>query len=97
MASGNTTARGYGNNHQTLRRRWAPVVAAGGVICAKAAEGKCLHDDPVIDPTGPWDLGHNDDRTGYTGPEHVVCNRAAGGSRGAAVVSAARSMTVREW
>jgi hypothetical protein len=65
-----TTARGYGTAHQKLRARLAPIVAAGGVRCAR-----CGH--PII-PGTPWDLGHADhDRTVYTGPEHRRCNRGA--------------------
>lgn len=93
-----TVGRGYGAKHQALRRRWAPIVAAGGVICAKVAEGKCLRaDDQHIQPGEPWDLGHTDDRSAYTGPEHVECNRAAGGRHGAEATNSARSMTIREW
>jgi hypothetical protein len=69
-----TTARGYGWRHQKLRARLAPVVAAGGVMCAAPV---CLMPSREIIPGTPWDLGHSDhDRSVYTGPEHRRCNRA---------------------
>jgi hypothetical protein len=70
-----TTARGYGAQHQALRRQWAPIVAEGGVIC-----WRCGH---LIAPGQAWDLGHDDnDRTTYRGPEHRGPNRAAGARKG---------------
>jgi hypothetical protein len=67
-----TTARGYGTAHQKLRARLAPIVAAGGYICARCGL--------LIPPGAPWDLGHADyDRSRYTGPEHRHCNRATAG------------------
>jgi hypothetical protein len=71
-----TTARGYGHRHQQLRKRWAPIVAAGGVLCARCGQ-------PIL-PGELWDLGHDDvDRRVYTGPEHRArCNRSAGGQEG---------------
>lgn len=89
-----TTARGYGATHQAERAKWVPVVAKGGVMCARQGP-KCI--GRPIQPGQPWDLGHTDDRTGYTGPECVPCNRGAGGANGAAVVHQKRAMTVREW
>jgi hypothetical protein len=63
-----TTLRGYGMAHQALRKRWAPLVAAGMVECARC--GKPIKTDEA------WDLGHDDvDRSRYTGPEHRKCNR----------------------
>lgn len=69
---GTTTQRGYGHQHQTLRKQWAPKVATGTVPCARCGE--------PINPGEPWDLGHADDRTKYNGPEHAYrCNRSAAG------------------
>src|SRR5262245_50201316 len=67
-----TWQRGYGQAHQDLRRRLAPLVAAGLAECARCGER--------IDPADEWDLGHVDgDRTRYAGPEHAACNRATTG------------------
>ncbi|MFF3867365.1 hypothetical protein [Micromonospora sp. NPDC001898] len=82
MAKANTTARGYGHAHQKLREQWRPKVDAGLVDCAKC--------DQPINPGDPWDLGHTDDRTAYTGPECQHCNRSAGGRNGAAVTNGKR-------
>lgn len=90
-----TTARGYGARHQNERARWRPIVDAGFADCARCGER--------LEPGRPWDLGHNDDRTGWTGPEHVACNRKAGGRNGAMVTNARRGgknagkQTSREW
>lgn len=63
-----TSARGYGARHQRVRRQvFAPIVAAGGAVCARCGE--------KIEPGESWDLGHSDDRSRYTGPEHPGCNR----------------------
>lgn len=72
--AGSTTARGYGAAHKAERKRLEPIVARGGVTCAKCGQ--------LIEPGEPWDLGHTDDRTGWTGPEHRDCNRADGARRG---------------
>jgi hypothetical protein len=66
-------ARGYGTRHRLIRSTLADVVNAGRVRCARCGE-------PIL--VGQrWDLGHTDDRQGYTGPEHASCNRADGGRR----------------
>lgn len=84
--------RGYTAAHDRERARWAPKVDAGLVDCARCAQ--------LIEPGRPWDLGHTDDRTGWSGPEHAACNRKAGGRNGARVTNAMRRVgvrTSREW
>jgi hypothetical protein len=89
-----TTARGYGAQHQALRRAWAPQVARGTVSCTRCGL--------TIEPTEAWDLGHDDhDRSKYTGPEHAACNRRAAGLKGARIPGAFYrsdgALASREW
>ena|SRR6185312_5127846 len=66
-----TSSRGYGYEHQKLRRAWAKRVATGSVACARCGE--------TILPDERWHLGHDDgDRNAYRGPEHARCNVVAG-------------------
>ncbi len=89
MSMPTTTSRGYGAAHQAERRRWEPTVKSGQATCYRCGE--------PIDPDGPWDLGHNDDRTAWTGPEHQRCNRGAGARNATAVRMERNKMTVRDW
>jgi hypothetical protein len=89
--SGSTTARGYGGRHQAERKRWAPLVAAGDVACARCGL--------PIAPGMAWDLGHTEDRNGWTGPEHMACNRIAGARKGTLRAEAKRRLRkrLRRW
>lgn len=84
-----TSARGYGSTHQRERAKWEPIVKRGDVKCARCQE--------VIKPDQAWDLGHNDDRTGYNGPECVPCNRGAGARNATAVRMQRQQTTTRDW
>jgi hypothetical protein len=68
-----TADRGYGGEHQRLRKEWRDRVDASAVLCARCKR--------LILPGQPWDLDHTDDRAGYLGPSHARCNRAAAGRR----------------
>jgi hypothetical protein len=69
-----TTARGYGNQHQKLRKQWAARVAAGTVTCWRCHR--------LIAPWAEWELGHDDwDRDITRGPEHKACNRKAAAAK----------------
>lgn len=75
QARGTRQQRGYDANHDRERRYWEPIVAAGGVNCWRCGN--------PIDPTQPWDCGHDDnDRSIHRGPEHPACNRATAGRGG---------------
>lgn len=75
-----TAERGYGQQHRKQREALVPIVAAGKATCWRClAQGRTPAEARIL-PGQPWDLGHDDhDRTKYRGPEHVSCNRSAGG------------------
>lgn len=73
---GSRQARGYDAAHERERARWEPKVQLGGVHCHAV---RCLMPARLILLGQAWDLGHTADRTAWTGPEHSVCNRSAGG------------------
>lgn len=75
--------RGYDHRHDNERRRWEPKVNAGLVDCVRCRR--------PIQPGSAWDLGHTDDRSAWSGPEHASCNRRAG----ALVANALRATGVR--
>lgn len=77
-----TTDRGYGAAHQAERRSWERELARVGVVECHARV--CLMPDREIYDGDPWDLGHTEDRTGWTGPEHPKCNRTEPQLRGQA-------------
>lgn len=77
---GRTTQQGYGFTHQRERRRLAPLVAQGGVICPRYGHPQFPSCPGEILPVDEWELGHDDrDKRIYTGPEHARCNERAGG------------------
>lgn len=68
---GSSAQRGYGSAHQQERAQWWQRLADGEqVTCPRCGR-------PIL-PGQCWDLGHNDKRDAWTGPEHAHCNRAAG-------------------
>ena len=71
-ARGTKAQRGYGRDHDRLRRALAPIVAAGRATCWRCGL--------PIPPNTPWHLGHDDhDRAITRGPEHAYCNLSAAG------------------
>lgn len=81
-----TADRGYGRDHQVERQRWVTILAEVGELpCARCQE-------PIYQGDA-WDLGHNEDRTAWTGPECLPCNRGAG----AVNSNRGRQMIVRPW
>jgi ribosomal protein L44E len=66
MSRGTRQQRGYDAAHDRLRARWARKVATGKVNCARCKKR--------ISPLEAWHLDHTDDRTGYLGPSHALCN-----------------------
>lgn len=74
-ARGTRQERGYGREHDALRRHYQRRMDAGQVYACWRCGGD-------IDPTS-WTLGHcDDDRSKYHGPECPPCDYATSG-RGA--------------
>lgn len=75
-----TSERGYGWEHRKQREALKPIIESGKATCWRCLAQGLTPDQARIVPGQPWDLGHDDtDRTKYRGPEHVSCNRGAGG------------------
>lgn len=64
----------YNRAHREDRKRWAPRVASGTVICSGS-----MGCGRLILPGEPWDLGH--EPGGPSRPQHARCNRATAGKR----------------
>jgi hypothetical protein len=73
--------RGYGAAHKRLRETYRRAIEGGKVVLCARCRRRIL-------PGTPFDLGHTDDRSGWTGPEHRMCNQLAGARKGAAVSNA---------
>ncbi|MFJ9374423.1 endonuclease domain-containing protein [Streptomyces sp. NPDC101455] len=73
--TGNTTADGYGYEHQQLRK----------VLLEEAYGQPCVHCQLVMLPGQKLDLDHTADRTAYRGMAHASCNRSEGARRGNAL------------
>lgn len=72
-ARGTRQERGYDAEHDAERRRWLDIIDGGAAVyCARGCGRRIRYGDP-------FDLGHNDKRTAWTGPECEHCNRSAGG------------------
>jgi hypothetical protein len=85
LTRGNTSARGYGNEHQRLKQ-WAPHVERGDVKCARCHRWIAPKGYPCPKcgkRSCRWDLDHADkNRSVYLGPSHTCCNRATAGRPG---------------
>jgi hypothetical protein len=84
-----TAERGYDAKHKRERAKYQRRMDRGETFT-------CARCDKPIDPAS-WDLGHTDDRTAWTGPECVPCNRGAGGRNGAAVANERRQTVTYDW
>lgn len=74
----------YDYAHQQQRAKWKPTVDAGLATCHAK---RCLMSSRIIVPDytkrgDGWDVGHSEDRSRWTGPEHARCNRSEGATRG---------------
>lgn len=96
-----TNERGYHSRHQIERRSWQRRLDRGETFRCCCDRDDCTKHDgqcsTIITASTPWDLGHTDDRTSWTGPECVPCNRGAGGRNGNRVARANAATIVRDW
>ena len=83
-----TNERGYDSRHQAERAKYQRQIDRGATFQCACERDDCTRHDgqctTIIDRSTRWDLGHTDDRAGWTGPECVPCNRGAGGRNGRA-------------
>jgi hypothetical protein len=78
------TTLNYTARHRHERARWQRLLRAGLRLQCACVRTDCPlhrgHCTVIISKDTPFDLGHDDwDRSRWTGPECVGCNRRAGG------------------
>ena len=81
--------RGYGTAHETRRRRLEPHVRSGRAVCTRCGQ--------PIQPGDKWHLDHRDDRAGYLGAAHAVCNLRAAAAKTNEKRSRTRQPTPLRW
>jgi hypothetical protein len=84
--------RRYDRGHQKIRKRWAPKVRAGKVLCARCHQ--------PIKPGEKRDLDHDDvdpSQRRYLGPSHRRCNRAVVTHLRTALAEVQTKRNSREW
>jgi hypothetical protein len=85
-----STARGYGIEHQRLRKQWAVKVAQGQAVCARCGGW--------ISPDSEWHLDHDSfDRKRYLGPSHAWCNTTEPARRRKRRVPALNRVSAEAW
>lgn len=93
--------KGYDHRHKVERAKWQRRIDRGETFDCSCAHVDCTkHVGPctvVIHADMTWDLGHTDDRTAWTGPECVPCNRSAGGKNGNRVARDNAATIRRDW
>lgn len=80
-----------GSASRRERAKWAPVVAAGSVLCIRC--GRPIRPNPNL-PAQGWHPDHwpirYEDGGRETHPAHARCNTQDGGRRGAQITNAKR-------
>lgn len=89
-----TNQRGYGAEHQRLRKQWAKLLDdIGQLPCTRASDRQC---SGFVTRGQEWELDHTDDRTGYLGIAHKACNRRHGGWKSQQISKTVPSVS-RSW
>ena len=81
--------RGYGNAHEARRRNLEPYVRSGLAICTRCGQ--------PIKPGDRWHLDHRDDRAGYLGASHALCNLRAAAAKTNAIKARTRGSAPLRW
>lgn len=93
--------KGYDHRHKVERAGLQRRMDRGATFACACQHDACTkHVGPcqvIITGSMAWDLGHTDDRTAWTGPECIPCNRSAGGKNGNRAARDKAATIRREW
>ena len=82
-------ARGYGSARESRRRSLESYVRSGRAFCTRCGQ--------LIQPGETWHLDHRDDRAGYLGAAHAVCNLRAAAAKTNEKRARSRESTLLRW